>query len=68
MCVNIIALPEWSFEKDSVLRYQLRGGGSPRRTQVHFLLRTRSSMGSLLSMASRDANEFIILEVSDRHE
>ncbi len=62
------ALPEWSFEKDSVLRYQLRGGESPRKTLAHFLLRTRSSMGSLLSMASRDANEFIILEVRDTHE
>ncbi|KAL0171560.1 hypothetical protein M9458_031871, partial [Cirrhinus mrigala] len=51
------ALPEWSFEKDSLL--------SPRRTQAHFLLRTRASMGSLLSMASRDANEFIILEIVD---
>ncbi|KTF89691.1 hypothetical protein cypCar_00002126 [Cyprinus carpio] len=59
------ALPEWSFEKDSVLRYQLRGGGSPRKTQAQFLLRTRSFVGSLLSMASRDANEFIILELVD---
>ncbi|XP_077071073.1 neural-cadherin [Siphateles boraxobius] len=59
------ALPEWSFEKDSVLRYQLRGLGSPRRTQAHLLLRTRSSMGNLLSMASRDSSEFIILEIVD---
>uniref|UniRef100_W5L865 Si:dkey-22o22.2 n=1 Tax=Astyanax mexicanus TaxID=7994 RepID=W5L865_ASTMX len=58
-------LPEWSFDKESMLRYQLRGGGSPRRTHAQLLLRTRSSSGSLLSMSSRDSNEFIILQVID---
>ncbi|KAG7469991.1 hypothetical protein MATL_G00134680, partial [Megalops atlanticus] len=61
------ALPEWSFEKESMLRYQLRGGGSPRRTHAQLLLRTRASSGTLLSMASRDANEYIILEILDGH-
>ena len=57
------ALPEWSFEKESLLRYQLRGGGSPRQTHAQLLLRTRASASTLLSMASRDTNEYIILEV-----
>ncbi|GAA6074868.1 neural-cadherin, partial [Tachysurus ichikawai] len=56
------ALPEWSFEKESMLRYQLRTGISPRRTHAQFLIRTRSSSGFLLSMNSQDSNEFIILE------
>uniref|UniRef100_A0AAY4BAX3 Uncharacterized protein n=1 Tax=Denticeps clupeoides TaxID=299321 RepID=A0AAY4BAX3_9TELE len=60
------ALPEWSFENDSMVRYQLRGGGSPRRTHVQLLLRTRTSSGTLLSMTSRDSNEFIVLEVNGR--
>ncbi|KAK1794615.1 hypothetical protein P4O66_001333 [Electrophorus voltai] len=58
------ALPEWSFEKESVLRYQLRGGASPRLTQAQLLLRTRASSGSLLSMSSRNS-EFIILQIVD---
>ncbi|XP_030639003.1 neural-cadherin [Chanos chanos] len=62
-CENV--QPEWSFEKDSMLRYQLRGGGSPRRTYAQLLLRTRTSSSSLLSMTSRDSNEYIILEVVD---
>ncbi|XP_053349522.1 neural-cadherin [Clarias gariepinus] len=59
------ALPEWSFEKESMLRYQLRTGLSPRRTHAQFLIRTRSSSGILLSMSSRDSSEFIILEIVD---
>ncbi|GAA6100641.1 neural-cadherin, partial [Tachysurus ichikawai] len=59
------ALPEWSFEKESMLRYQLRTGISPRRTHAQFLIRTRSSSGFLLSMNSQDSNEFIILEIVD---
>lgn len=58
------ALPDWSFEPGSVLRYQLRGGGSPRWTHAQLMLRTRATSGSLLSMTSRDANEYIVLEVS----
>ncbi|XP_062848374.1 neural-cadherin [Trichomycterus rosablanca] len=57
------ALSEWSFQKDSMLRYQLRRGLNPRKTYVQLLIRTRTSSGSLLSMSSRDANEFIILEI-----
>ncbi|XP_062393955.1 neural-cadherin [Sardina pilchardus] len=60
-------LPDWSFEPGSVLRYQLRGGGSPRWTHAQLLLRTRATSGSLLSMTSRDANEYIILEIADGH-
>ncbi|XP_041961666.1 neural-cadherin [Alosa sapidissima] len=61
------ALPDWSFEPDSVLRYQLRGGGSPRWTHAQLMLRTRATSGSLLSMTSRDANEYIVLEIADGH-
>ncbi|MBN3295370.1 CADN protein, partial [Amia calva] len=61
------ALPEWSFEKESLLRYQLRGGGSPRRTQAQLLLRTRTASGTLLSMASRDTQEYVVMEIMDGH-
>ncbi|TTA40571.1 Neural-cadherin [Bagarius yarrelli] len=60
-----MALPEWSFEKDSILRYQLRTEISSRRTHTQLLIRTRSSSGFLLSMSSQDSNEFIILEIVD---
>ncbi|MGH0141278.1 UNVERIFIED_CONTAM: hypothetical protein FKN15_078002, partial [Acipenser sinensis] len=59
------ALPEWSFEKNSLIRYQQRVAGSPRRTQAQLLVRTRGHSGTLLSMASRDASEYIILEAVD---
>ncbi|KAM4601120.1 neural-cadherin [Polymixia lowei] len=61
------ALPEWSLDSGSVLRYQLRGGGSPRRTHTQLLLRTRASSGTLLSMTSRDADEYIVLEIEEGH-
>ena len=57
------AVPEFSFDSGSVVRYQLRGGGSSRRTNIQLLLRTRATSGTLLSMASREANEYIVLEV-----
>ncbi|CAL8258805.1 unnamed protein product [Boreogadus saida] len=60
-------VPEWSLDQDSVLRYQLRGGGSPRRTHAQFLLRTRASTGTLLSVTSRDGSEYIILEITEGH-
>uniref|UniRef100_UPI003AAF7EDE neural-cadherin n=1 Tax=Centroberyx gerrardi TaxID=166262 RepID=UPI003AAF7EDE len=59
------ALPEWSFDSDSVIRYQLRGGGSPRRTNIQLLLRTRASSGTLLSVTSREADEYIVLEIME---
>ncbi|XP_056142918.1 neural-cadherin [Lampris incognitus] len=62
-CEKVI--PEWSLDLGSVLRYQMRGGGSPRRTHTQLLLRTRSSTGTLLSMTSRDGNEFIVLEIME---
>ncbi|MEQ2261802.1 hypothetical protein XENORESO_016018, partial [Xenotaenia resolanae] len=55
---------EFSFDSDSMVRFQLRGGGSSRRSNIQMLLRTRATSGTLLSVASRDANEYIILEVS----
>uniref|UniRef100_A0A8C9RT17 Si:dkey-22o22.2 n=1 Tax=Scleropages formosus TaxID=113540 RepID=A0A8C9RT17_SCLFO len=61
------ALPEWSFERDSMLRYQLRGGSTSRRTHAQLLLRTRSPNGSLLTLSSREANQHITLEVVDGH-
>ncbi|XP_008429010.1 neural-cadherin isoform X1 [Poecilia reticulata] len=61
------AVQDFSFDSDSVMRFQLRGGGSPRRTNIQMLLRTRATSGTLLSVASRDSNEYIILEISDGH-
>ncbi|XP_069392731.1 neural-cadherin isoform X1 [Paralichthys olivaceus] len=60
-------VPEFSFDSGSVVRYQLRGGGSSRRTSVQLLLRTRATSGTLLSVTSREANEFIVLEVTEGH-
>ncbi|CAJ1061360.1 neural-cadherin isoform X1 [Xyrichtys novacula] len=61
------AVPEFSFDSGSAVRYQLRGGGSSRRTHIQLLLRTRASSGTLLSMTSREANEYIILEIAGGH-
>ncbi|XP_043971716.1 neural-cadherin [Gambusia affinis] len=61
------AVQEFSFDSDSMVRFQLRGGGSSRRTNIQMLLRTRATSGTLLSVASRDSNEYIILEISDGH-
>ncbi|KAM3873528.1 neural-cadherin [Diretmus argenteus] len=60
-------LPEWSFAPDSVVRYQLRGAGSPRQTNIQILLRTRAASGILLSMTSREANEYVVLEIVGGH-
>ncbi|XP_029958534.1 neural-cadherin [Salarias fasciatus] len=61
------AVPEFSFSSGSVVRFQLRGGGSSRRTNVQLLLRTRASAGTLLSMMSREASEYIALEIVEGH-
>ncbi|GLD53269.1 neural-cadherin-like protein, partial [Lates japonicus] len=61
------AVPEFSFDSGSVVRYQLRGGASSRRTNVQLLLRTRSTSGTLLSVTSREANEYIVLEIMEGH-
>ncbi|XP_034729522.1 neural-cadherin [Etheostoma cragini] len=61
------AVPEFSFDPGSVVRYQLRAGGSSRRTNVQLLLRTRSTSGTLLSVTSRDASEYIVLEITEGH-
>ncbi|XP_061573337.1 neural-cadherin, partial [Cololabis saira] len=61
------ALPEFSLDSNSVVRFQLRGGGSSRRTSIQMLLRTRATSGTLLSAASREANEYIVLEVIEGH-
>ncbi|CAJ1058752.1 LOW QUALITY PROTEIN: neural-cadherin-like [Xyrichtys novacula] len=57
------AVPEFSFDSGSAVRYQLRGGGSSCHTHIQLLLRTRASSGTLLSVMSREANEYIILEM-----
>ncbi|CAG6014487.1 unnamed protein product [Menidia menidia] len=57
------AVPEFSFDSRSMVRFQLRGGSSSRRTSIQLLLRTRATAGTLLSMASREASEYIILEI-----
>ncbi|KAM7421623.1 hypothetical protein PAMA_015666 [Pampus argenteus] len=61
------AAPEFSFDSGSVVRFQLRGGGSSRRTNIQLLLRTRATSGTLLSVTSREANEYIVLEVMEGH-
>nr|XP_054596935.1 neural-cadherin [Nothobranchius furzeri] len=61
------AVPEFSFDSNSAVRFQLRGGSSSRRTNIQLLLRTRSTSGVLLSVASRDVNEYIILEIIEGH-
>ncbi|XP_061676359.1 neural-cadherin isoform X2 [Syngnathoides biaculeatus] len=61
-------VPEFSLDSNSVLRFHLRGGGSPnRRTDVQLLLRTRATSGTLLSVTSRDADEYIVLEIAEGH-
>lgn len=58
------AVPEFSFDSGSAVRFQLRGGGSSsRRTNIQLLLRTRAASGTLLSVTSREAGESIVLEV-----
>ncbi|KAM6995518.1 LOW QUALITY PROTEIN: neural-cadherin [Tautogolabrus adspersus] len=61
------AVSEFSFDAGSAVRYQLRGGGSSRRTHIQLLLRTRASTGTLLSVSSREANEYIVLEITEGH-
>lgn len=58
------AVQEFSFNSNSLLRFQLRGGSSSRRTNVQLLLRTRATSGILLYVASKEASEYIVLEVS----
>lgn len=57
-------MPEFSFDSGSVVRFQLRGGGISRRTNIQLLVRTRATSGTLLSVTSRETNEYIVLEVS----
>ncbi|KAI1885496.1 hypothetical protein AGOR_G00204290 [Albula goreensis] len=58
-------LPEWFLETESMLRFQLRGDGSPRQTHAQLLLRTRAPSGTLLTMASQDNLQHITLEILD---
>ncbi|XP_030606404.1 neural-cadherin [Archocentrus centrarchus] len=60
-------MPEFSFDSRSAVRFQLRGGGSSRRTSIQLLLRTRATSGTLLSATSREADEYIVLEISEGH-
>ncbi|RVE63047.1 hypothetical protein OJAV_G00163090 [Oryzias javanicus] len=59
------AVQEFSFDSNSLVRFQLRGGSSSRRTNVQMLLRTRATSGTLLYVASREASEYIVLEISE---
>uniref|UniRef100_A0A3P9H2T4 Si:dkey-22o22.2 n=1 Tax=Oryzias latipes TaxID=8090 RepID=A0A3P9H2T4_ORYLA len=61
------AVQEFSFDSNSLLRFQLRGGSSSRRTNVQLLLRTRATSGTLLYVASKEASEYIVLEISEGH-
>eukprot|EP00062_Callorhinchus_milii_P003975 gi/632942725/ref/XP_007886565.1/ PREDICTED: neural-cadherin-like [Callorhinchus milii] len=59
------ALPEWSFEKDSMIQHQQRGALSTRKTHTQLMLRTRTPNSSLFSLASKDRSEYIVLEIVD---
>ncbi|XP_004551137.3 neural-cadherin [Maylandia zebra] len=61
------AMPEFSFDSGSVVRFQLRGGGISRRTNIQLLVRTRATSGTLLSVTSRETNEYIVLEITEGH-
>ncbi|XP_034029812.1 neural-cadherin [Thalassophryne amazonica] len=61
------AVPEFSLDPGSVVRYQLRGSGSSRQTNIQMLLRTRATSGTLLSVTSRDSSEYIVLAVMEGH-
>ncbi|XP_051921985.1 neural-cadherin [Hippocampus zosterae] len=61
-------VPEFSLDSNSVLRFHLRAGGSTnRRTNIQLLLRTRATSGTLLSVMSREADEYIVLEIAEGH-
>ncbi|CAJ1055819.1 LOW QUALITY PROTEIN: neural-cadherin-like [Xyrichtys novacula] len=64
---SLLTVPEFSFDSGSAVRYQLGGGGSSRHTHIQLRLRTRASSGTLLSVMSREANEYIILKIADGH-
>nr|XP_061812727.1 neural-cadherin-like [Nerophis lumbriciformis] len=60
-------LPEFSLDSNSALRFHLRGGSNSRRTNIQMLLRTRATSGTLLSVTSREANKYIVLEIAEGH-
>ncbi|XP_043922109.1 neural-cadherin-like [Protopterus annectens] len=61
------ALPEWSFEKDSLIQYQLTGSLNPSTVRAQLMVRTRAPFGTLLSMTAKERREYILLEVVDGH-
>ncbi|XP_057689572.1 neural-cadherin isoform X2 [Corythoichthys intestinalis] len=59
-------VPEFSLDSESVLRFHLGGGGGTnRRTEIQLLLRTRATSGILLSVTSREAHEYVVLEIAE---
>uniref|UniRef100_F6UJH5 Uncharacterized protein n=1 Tax=Ornithorhynchus anatinus TaxID=9258 RepID=F6UJH5_ORNAN len=60
-------LPEWSFGRDSWLRFKLKGPLSAHQTHVQLMVRTRASSGTLLSLASAAGPGHIRLEVVNGH-
>lgn len=58
------AIPEFSFNLGSVVRFHLRGGSSSRHTSIQLFIRTRAASGTLLAASSSSPTEFIVLEVS----
>ncbi|XP_066290641.1 neural-cadherin-like [Branchiostoma lanceolatum] len=57
------ATPEYSFDSESWIRYQLRRPVSARDTQHQLMFRTRVPNGLLMAAASRDRQEFTSLEL-----
>ncbi|XP_030620846.1 neural-cadherin [Chanos chanos] len=56
-------VPEYSFDGRSHVHYQLVSPLPARRTQVQVLIRTRKHSSSILSLLSKEQNEYIKLEI-----
>uniref|UniRef100_A0A3B4A9P1 Uncharacterized protein n=1 Tax=Periophthalmus magnuspinnatus TaxID=409849 RepID=A0A3B4A9P1_9GOBI len=55
--------PEYSFDGNSHVHYQLTSLLPPRRTFVQVLVRTRKHSSTILSLISKEQNEYIRLEI-----
>lgn len=62
MC--LIEVPEYSFDGRSHVHLQLAFTLPARHTQVQVLVRTRKHSSSILTLLSKEQNEYIKLEVS----
>ncbi|KAI1904104.1 hypothetical protein AGOR_G00002230 [Albula goreensis] len=56
-------VPEYSFDGRSYIHFQLGSPLPPRRTQVQVLVRTRKHGGVIISLVSKEQNEYLRLEI-----